>query len=77
MLFAATGRVPEIFLNNALNARLMLNLNLDSRFERAELFDLYGYAKAHGVVDIIPGLELLIEKCRAVSPTDRVEKIQG
>ncbi len=77
MLLAATGKVPEIFLDNALDARMIENLDLDSRFERAELFDLYGYAKDHGVVDAIPGLEYLVERCRAISPTERVEKIQG
>jgi len=64
MLFAAIGKVPEIFLDNTLDERLMQNLNLRDPFERAELFDLYGYAKGRGIVDLIPGFEPLVEKCR-------------
>jgi hypothetical protein len=62
MLFAATGVVPEIFLNNRLDAQLMRCLG--DQIERAELFDLYGYAKDRGIVHKIPGLEDLIRTSR-------------
>ena len=70
MLFAATGVVPDIFRNTTLDERMMQNLNLESRFERAELFDLYDYAKDHGIVDTIPGLVHLVEQCRRMLPND-------
>jgi hypothetical protein len=64
MLIAATGRVPEIFVDNTFDANLMRTLDLEKRGERAELFDLYSYAKERGLVDAIPGLSQLVEECR-------------
>lgn len=64
MLVAAIGRVPEIFIDNTFDENLMRNLNIESRFERAELFDLYSFAKERGLVDAIPRLSQLVEECR-------------
>jgi hypothetical protein len=63
MLIAVTGSIPEIFIDNTFNEQMMRDLPLD-RIERAELFDLYGYAKDRGLVEAIPGLLWLVEKCR-------------
>jgi hypothetical protein len=64
MLVAATGKVPEIFVDNKIDANLIKNLDLAHRCERAYLFDLYSYAKERGLVDRIPGLLHVVEKCR-------------
>jgi hypothetical protein len=62
MLLAATGSIPDIFRNGTLDECLMQNFKPDKY--RAELFDLYGYAKDRGVVDVVPGLERLVEQSR-------------
>ena len=41
----------------------VFRLGLGGR-EPTHLFDLYVYAKDRGLVDKIPGLSLLVEKCR-------------
>jgi hypothetical protein len=75
MLFAATGSVPDIFRDATFDERLMMqNFNLKSRFERAELFDLYHYAKDRGIADTVPGLERLIEQCRRMPLTGKSKK---
>jgi hypothetical protein len=65
MLLAATGSIPDIFRNRALDERVMQNFKPDKY--RAELFDLYGYAKDRGVVDVVPGLKRLVEQSRVTS----------
>jgi hypothetical protein len=62
MLAAATGKVPEIFVDNTFDRNLMKNLDLENRFERACLFDLYSYAQERGIVDAIPRLSQLVEE---------------
>lgn len=64
MFIAATGNVPDIFVDNTFGERLMAKLDLSNRFERAELFDLYCYAEERGVLSAIPGLTLLVERLR-------------
>jgi hypothetical protein len=63
MFIAATGTIPELFIDNSFDEELMLRLGLGGR-EPTHLFDLYVYAKDRGLVDKIPGLSLLVEKCR-------------
>jgi hypothetical protein len=63
MLLAVTGGVPDIFIDNTLNERLMRSFELQGR-ERTHLFDLYCYAKERGIIDTIPGLATLVEECR-------------
>jgi hypothetical protein len=66
MLLAATGTIPEIFGDMTLDEQLMRNFKPDKY--KAELFDLYGYAKDRGVVAMVPRLERLVEQCRMKSP---------
>ena len=63
MFLIATGSIPEIFVDNSFEERLMKKL-IDSRNERVQLFDLYFYAKEHGSLDRIPALAGVIEECR-------------
>jgi uncharacterized protein YjbJ (UPF0337 family) len=65
MLLAATGTIPEIFGDMTLDEQLMRNFKPDKY--KAELFDLYGYAKDRGIVAIVPGLESFIEQSRVKS----------
>jgi 7-cyano-7-deazaguanine synthase in queuosine biosynthesis len=64
MFIAATGKVPDVFLDTTLDEDLMSKLDLEDRFERASLFDLYSYAQEQGTVHKIPGLLHLVERCR-------------
>jgi len=63
MLMVTMGRIPEIFVDNAFNEQMLMNLRLD-RLERIEILDLYGYAKDRGALEFIPGLLLLVEEYR-------------
>jgi hypothetical protein len=63
MLVAATGKVPEIFIDRAFDRELMKKLDLENRCERAYLFDLYSYAQERGISAAIPGLSQLVEEC--------------
>jgi hypothetical protein len=72
MLLAVTGSIPDIFRNRTLDERLMQNFRPDKY--RAELFDLYRYAKDRGVVDIVPGLERLVEQRRAAPPANKAAR---
>jgi hypothetical protein len=67
MFAAATGRIPEIFIDNAFNENLLKRIELDGR-ERAHVLDLYCYAKDHGRIDAVPGLLSLVEQCREFDP---------
>jgi len=64
MLLVTMGSVPEIFVDNTVNENLIEKLDLNNRFERAELFDLYHYAKQRGLEGKVPGLLRLIQECR-------------
>jgi hypothetical protein len=63
MLIAATGGIPEIFIDKRFDERMMRSLRLNRR-ERTHVFNLYGYAKDRGLVEAIPGLVWLVEECR-------------
>jgi hypothetical protein len=63
MFLVATGGIPEVFLDNTFDERLMKKL-IGRRNERVELFDLYSYAKNHRLLGRIPGLADLVEECR-------------
>ena len=63
MFLAAAGYIPEIFLDQAFDQRLMESINLKGR-EWTHILDLYGYAQEKGVVDNVPGLLSLVEQCR-------------
>jgi hypothetical protein len=60
MFLIVTGRIPEIFIDNALDDRLMQQMIRP----RTELFDLYFYARRHGRLDRIPSLLRLVEEWR-------------
>jgi hypothetical protein len=65
MMFAATiGRIPEIFVDDRFDEKLVKALELTGR-ERTHILDLYRYAKDHGHVDAVPSLLELVEKCRS------------
>ena len=63
MFAAATGSVPEIYIDNTFHEDLMKRIELDGR-ERAHVLDLYCYAKEHGRIDAVPGLMSLVKQCR-------------
>lgn len=60
MLLITTGSIPEIFIDNSLDERLMRRMI----HPRTELFDLYVYAKKHGSLNKIPSLVSLVEESR-------------
>jgi hypothetical protein len=64
MFLIATGGIPEIFIDNSFDERRMRKL-IKRRDERADLFEIYFYAKSHGSLGKIPCLVDLIEECRA------------
>jgi hypothetical protein len=64
MFLIATGSVPDIFIDNSLDESLMRRL-LTERNERVALFDLYFYAKKHDILERLPSLVSLIEKCHS------------
>jgi hypothetical protein len=72
MFLVGTGSIPEIFIDNSLEERLMKKL-IDSRNERVELFDLYFYAKEHDALSKIPSLIALIDECGVQAVSDVVE----
>jgi hypothetical protein len=64
MFLIATGSIPQIFMDNSFDERPLKRL-LDVRRERVAVFDMYFYAKSHGLLDRIQSLVGLVEECRA------------
>ncbi|MGE3528539.1 MAG: hypothetical protein AB7G54_03825 [Methyloceanibacter sp.] len=64
MFLIATGDIPQIFLDNSFDERRLIKL-LDRRTERADVFNMYFYAKRHGVLDRIGSLADLVEEGRS------------
>lgn len=65
MLIATTGGIPDIFIDSTFDEQLMRSVNLDGR-ERTHLLSLYNYANQRALLDTIPGLLELVEKCREI-----------
>ena len=63
MFLIATGSIPEIFIDNSFDERLLRKM-VHHRVERAELFDLYSYARKHASLGKIHSLVGLVEECR-------------
>ena len=63
MFLLATGSIPEIFLDNSFDEGSLRTL-LDKRTERVDVFNMYFYAKKHGLLDRIESLESVVEEGR-------------
>ncbi len=63
IFLVVTGSIPPIFIDNSFNESLLRSLT-KARNERVALFDLYFYAKAHGLLQRLPSLVKLIDECR-------------
>jgi hypothetical protein len=74
MFLVATGSIPQIFIDNSFDDASLIEL-IYKGFERIQLFDLYQYAKTHGLMERVPNLPDVMEKCRR-APT-RWEPVLG
>jgi hypothetical protein len=63
MFLAATGSIPEIFVDNGFDEALVSRMARQPS-DRAHLFDIYHCAQDRGVLNEIPGLARLIEQYR-------------
>jgi hypothetical protein len=63
MFLIATGDIPTIFIDNAFDERCLRRL-LDRRTERVDVFNMYFYAKRHGLLDRIKSLASVVEEGR-------------
>ena len=64
MFLLAAGEIPKIFVDDAFDRDLIKLLGKEFS-ERVHLFDIYSCAKKRGMLNQIPGLETLVEQCRA------------
>lgn len=69
MFAAATGQIPDLFIDDAFGEEIVKRLEIGGR-GRADLFEVYHYAKAHGRIDAVPGLLDLVEACRKIKTPD-------
>jgi hypothetical protein len=63
MFLIATGGIPEIFIDNSFDEGSLRKL-LDKRSERVDVFNMYFYAKRHGLLDRIESLADVVEEGR-------------
>jgi hypothetical protein len=63
MFLAATGSIPEIFIDNSFDEALVRRMARKPS-DRAYLFDIYFCAQDRGVLDTIPGLAEVIDRYR-------------
>jgi hypothetical protein len=63
MFLAATGAIPEIFIDNSFDESLVRRMARKPS-DRASVFDIYFCAQDRGVLDDIPGLAELIDRYR-------------
>jgi hypothetical protein len=62
MFFAATGEIPDIFINKDINDNLFDTFNINSKSEQAFITDLYYCAKNNNRLQELPRLEYLMKK---------------
>jgi hypothetical protein len=70
MFLIATGDIPRIFMDNSFDERCLRKL-LDRRDERPDVFNMYFYAKRHGLLDRIESLAGIVEEGRTRGPRPR------
>ena len=63
MFLIATGGIPSIFIDNSFDEGSLRRL-LDKRTERVDVFNMYFYAKRHGLLDRIESLSSVVEEGR-------------
>jgi hypothetical protein len=62
MFFAATGKVPDIFINKDISENLFDTFNINSKSEQAFITDLYYCAKNNNRLKELPKLEYIMKK---------------
>jgi hypothetical protein len=70
MFLVATGSIPKIFLDNSFDESLLRKMG-EKYSHRVHLFDVYHCAQERGMLDKIPGLETLVEECRAQAAANK------
>jgi len=69
MFLAATGEIPDIFLNREMSENLIEGVDLSKRSEKAFFVDMMEMAEAKGRSSMIPGLESCIQKLNSPLPS--------